>query len=71
MKAAPAATCKHGNPPVACAPCKYPALYRIAEDIEREVRDKINERAPKAQADTPYPAQAVLEMLIALLQKGV
>ncbi len=65
------ATCTHGNAHIACAPCKYPELYRAAQEIATEMRDKINRRAREVKAATPYKAQCILEMLIDLMRKAV
>lgn len=64
-------TCIHGNPPVACGPCKHPELYIIARELAGKLSAEINQRAREAKDDSPYKAQGILEMVIELLQKAV
>lgn len=54
----------------------YPDLFALAQEVVRETGKSINKQAQKARTeqmapDMPYKAQAILEMVIRLLEKMV
>lgn len=59
-----------GNKPKA-AEEKYPELSAIAEILEGQIIDKINIDHSAVKTTCPYPAQCLLEMVIARLEKCV
>jgi hypothetical protein len=70
-RAGPSGCRKTGAPPEICGHCRYPELYRLAEEIAREVFREINERVPGVKSEMRYKTGFVLEKCIEILQQAV
>lgn len=50
---------------------QYPELQEIAMRLANEVCRKINQEAGSVESAMPYKAQAILELMIAILEERV